>query len=208
MGSGDEHLILGGAQTDFARNFTRRVSTRPTYSRRLSRRPSRPRGFSERHRRHPPGNAFGQIFTGQGHLGGMPATVEPGLWGACRPSRGRVRIGRHRTAGRDGRPGRPVDTTAPSFWAGTGEDRQRRSGRAQHAGGSVGAMRRRMRPTSGPGRSTRSPPNTTCGTAWTPLICAPSARRTSPTRGATTTRRLAPGTCRPRLSATTTPQIQ
>lgn len=27
------------------------------------------------------GNAFGQLFTGQGQLGGMPATVEPALWG-------------------------------------------------------------------------------------------------------------------------------
>ncbi|WP_260478567.1 acetyl-CoA acetyltransferase [Kibdelosporangium aridum] len=27
------------------------------------------------------GNAFGQLFTGQGHLGAMPATVEPELWG-------------------------------------------------------------------------------------------------------------------------------
>jgi acetyl-CoA C-acetyltransferase len=27
------------------------------------------------------GNAFGQLFTGQGHLGAMPATVHPGLWG-------------------------------------------------------------------------------------------------------------------------------
>ena len=27
------------------------------------------------------GNAFGQLFTGQGQLGAMPATVEPGLWG-------------------------------------------------------------------------------------------------------------------------------
>lgn len=27
------------------------------------------------------GNAFGELFTGQGHLAGMPATVEPGLWG-------------------------------------------------------------------------------------------------------------------------------
>ncbi len=27
------------------------------------------------------GNAFGQLFNGQGHLGAMPATVEPGLWG-------------------------------------------------------------------------------------------------------------------------------
>lgn len=27
------------------------------------------------------GNAFGQLFTGQGQLGGMPATVDPRLWG-------------------------------------------------------------------------------------------------------------------------------
>jgi acetyl-CoA C-acetyltransferase len=27
------------------------------------------------------GNAFGQVFTGQGQLGAMPATVEPDLWG-------------------------------------------------------------------------------------------------------------------------------
>ena len=33
------------------------------------------------------GNAFGQLFTGQGQLGAMPATVEPRLWGkpAARP---------------------------------------------------------------------------------------------------------------------------
>ena len=27
------------------------------------------------------GNAFGQLFTGQGHLGAMPASVRPDLWG-------------------------------------------------------------------------------------------------------------------------------
>ena len=27
------------------------------------------------------GNAFGQLFTGQGQLGAMPATVNPDLWG-------------------------------------------------------------------------------------------------------------------------------
>ena len=27
------------------------------------------------------GNAFGQLYTGQGHLGAMPATVVPELWG-------------------------------------------------------------------------------------------------------------------------------
>ena len=27
------------------------------------------------------GNAFGQLFNGQGQLGAMPATVRPALWG-------------------------------------------------------------------------------------------------------------------------------
>ncbi|MGH8861823.1 MAG: acetyl-CoA acetyltransferase [Jatrophihabitantaceae bacterium] len=74
--------VLGGHQTDFARNVTREGG-----------------GYSELfadtvratleaacipadevevvH----VGNAFGQLFTGQGHLGAMPATVEPALWG-------------------------------------------------------------------------------------------------------------------------------
>ena len=75
-------FLLGGAQTDFARNYAReglevsdlvadvvrdtladaRVETADVETIHV-------------------GNAFGMLFNGQGHLGGMPATVEPGLWG-------------------------------------------------------------------------------------------------------------------------------
>ena len=40
------------------------------------------------------GNAFGQLFTGQGQLGAMPATVRPALWG--------VPAARHEAAGASG----------------------------------------------------------------------------------------------------------
>ena len=51
------------------------------------------------------GNAFGELFTGQGHLGAMPATVHAGLWGRPRqPARGRLRLWQHRRARRHGRP--------------------------------------------------------------------------------------------------------
>src|SRR5437762_8367283 len=74
--------VLGGYQTDFARNWSRAGL-----------------GFAELFGEAVPrtlavagvpaadvevvhvGNAFGQLFTGQGQLGGMPATVEPELWG-------------------------------------------------------------------------------------------------------------------------------
>src|ERR1700737_544770 len=55
--------VLGGYQTDFARNLTRegldasRVEVVHV------------------------GNAFGELFAGQGHLGAMPATVCDDLWG-------------------------------------------------------------------------------------------------------------------------------
>ena len=43
------------------------------------------------------GNAFGELFTGQAHLGAMPATVRPVLWGL--PARTAQLLGwGHRTA--------------------------------------------------------------------------------------------------------------
>lgn len=74
--------VVGGFQTDFARNAKREGL-----------------GFTELFAEVVPatldaaaidpadvgvvhvGNAFGQLFTGQGQLGGMPATVHPDLWG-------------------------------------------------------------------------------------------------------------------------------
>ncbi|GAA3207902.1 acetyl-CoA acetyltransferase [Actinocorallia longicatena] len=74
--------ILGGYQTDYARNWARaglefsdlthEVATRTLESAGLE-----PSDVEVIH----VGNAFGQLFTGQGQLGGMPATVIPELWG-------------------------------------------------------------------------------------------------------------------------------
>ncbi|KRF48525.1 acetyl-CoA acetyltransferase [Terrabacter sp. Soil811] len=74
--------VLGGSQTDFARHLTREgrdVSdlvgeiVDRTFEASRS-------GAAEVEVIHV-GNAFGQLFTGQGHLGAMPATVRPDLWG-------------------------------------------------------------------------------------------------------------------------------
>ena len=74
--------VLGGYQTDFARNFTREgldfadltdeVVRRTLESARLD-----ATDIGVVH----VGNAFGELFTGQGHLGAMPATVCDDLWG-------------------------------------------------------------------------------------------------------------------------------
>lgn len=74
--------VLGGYQTDFARNWARagldfadlvgEVVTNTLASTGVA-----PTDVGVIH----VGNAFGQLFTGQGQLGGMPATVEAELWG-------------------------------------------------------------------------------------------------------------------------------
>jgi acetyl-CoA C-acetyltransferase len=74
--------VLGGYQTDFARNLTREgCGFAELFAETV-------RGTLDACRMDPGevqvihvGNAFGQLFTGQGQLGGMPATVEPALWG-------------------------------------------------------------------------------------------------------------------------------
>lgn len=74
--------IIGGFQTDFARNLTRegldisdlvREATIGT----LAAAGVEPAQVDSIHL----GNAFGQLYTGQGHLGAMPATVVPELSG-------------------------------------------------------------------------------------------------------------------------------
>lgn len=74
--------ILGGFQTDFARNWARAglefsdlvgEVVRGTLD-------DAEVGADEIEVIHV-GNAFGQLFTGQGQLGGMPATVDERLWG-------------------------------------------------------------------------------------------------------------------------------
>jgi acetyl-CoA C-acetyltransferase len=74
--------IAGSVQTDFARNYGREgleVSdlVAETVAGTLADARVEPEAVQAIH----VGNAFGQLFNGQGQLGAMPATVEPRLWG-------------------------------------------------------------------------------------------------------------------------------
>ncbi|MEN3220160.1 acetyl-CoA acetyltransferase [Mycolicibacterium porcinum] len=74
--------ILGGYQSDFARNLAReRVDfaelSREVVDHTLNSAQLDAPGIGVVH----VANAFGELFAGQGHLGAMPATVHPGLWG-------------------------------------------------------------------------------------------------------------------------------
>lgn len=74
--------ILGGYQSDFARNLTREHVdfaglTREVVDRTLDNAGVDAAGIGVVH----VANAFGELFAGQAHLGAMPATVHPDLWG-------------------------------------------------------------------------------------------------------------------------------
>lgn len=74
--------ILGGYQSDFARNLTREHVdfaglTREVVDHTLDNAGIEAAGIGVVH----VANAFGALFTGQAHLGAMPATVHPDLWG-------------------------------------------------------------------------------------------------------------------------------
>jgi acetyl-CoA C-acetyltransferase len=74
--------VIGGYQSDFARSSAREGTGfaelfGETVEHTLAAAAIAPAGVEVIH----VGNAFGQLFTGQGQLGGMPATVEPALWG-------------------------------------------------------------------------------------------------------------------------------
>ncbi|MFP6664327.1 MAG: acetyl-CoA acetyltransferase [Deltaproteobacteria bacterium] len=74
--------ILGGYQSDFARNFDREGSEIGALAREvvmgtLENAGIGPDAVESIH----VGNAFAELYTGQGHLGAMPATVVPELWG-------------------------------------------------------------------------------------------------------------------------------
>jgi acetyl-CoA C-acetyltransferase len=73
--------ILGGYQSDFARNLHREGAdlaalTAEVVRETLAAAKARPTDIGVVH----VGNAFGEMFAAQGHLGAMPATVEDGLW--------------------------------------------------------------------------------------------------------------------------------
>jgi acetyl-CoA C-acetyltransferase len=80
--TGSDVWILGGAQTDFARNYRREdhdISdlVADGVHATLAAAGVEPADVECIH----VGNAFGELFAGQGHLGAMPATVVPELWG-------------------------------------------------------------------------------------------------------------------------------
>lgn len=82
MSTSSPLVILGGYQTDFARNLTREGLElsdlmAEVVAGTLADADVTAADIGVIH----VGNAFGQLFTGQGHLGAMPATVEPGLAG-------------------------------------------------------------------------------------------------------------------------------
>jgi Acetyl-CoA acetyltransferase len=74
--------VLGGYQSDFARNLAREGVGIDGLVREVVEGALTSAGLpgSEVGVIHV-GNAFGQLFTGQGHLGAMPATVHDELWG-------------------------------------------------------------------------------------------------------------------------------
>ncbi|SDH15970.1 acetyl-CoA acetyltransferase [Klenkia brasiliensis] len=74
--------VAGGYQTDFARNLTREGGDSADLTAEVVRGTLESAGLGpEQVEVVHVGNAFGQLFTGQGQLGAMPATVEPALWG-------------------------------------------------------------------------------------------------------------------------------
>jgi acetyl-CoA C-acetyltransferase len=75
-------FVLGGAQSDFARNLAREgvglaELTREVVEAALADAQVEAAEIDVVH----VGNAFGELFTGQAHLGALPASVVPSLWG-------------------------------------------------------------------------------------------------------------------------------
>ncbi len=74
--------VLGGYRTDFARNLTREgIGFDGLIAEVIAGTLEDARVAAEAVEVVHVANAFGQLFTGQGHLGAMAATVEPALWG-------------------------------------------------------------------------------------------------------------------------------
>nr|WP_042180227.1 acetyl-CoA acetyltransferase [Kibdelosporangium sp. MJ126-NF4]CEL14269.1 3-ketoacyl-CoA thiolase [Kibdelosporangium sp. MJ126-NF4]CTQ88636.1 3-ketoacyl-CoA thiolase (EC 2.3.1.16) [Kibdelosporangium sp. MJ126-NF4] len=74
--------VIGGYQTDFARHTVREgIGVDGLFAETVRHTLEHARVTADDIGVIHVGNAFGQLFTGQGHLGGMPATVEPALWG-------------------------------------------------------------------------------------------------------------------------------
>ncbi len=75
-------FVLGGAQTDFARNYAREgLEVSDLVADVVRDTLADARVEADEIQTVHVGNAFGMLFNNQGHLGAMPATVEPALWG-------------------------------------------------------------------------------------------------------------------------------
>ncbi|HEV7720226.1 MAG TPA: beta-ketoacyl synthase N-terminal-like domain-containing protein, partial [Iamia sp.] len=82
MTSSDGVWVLGGHQTDFARNVTKDGAGPHGLVGEVVRETLADASVgADRVDVVHVGNAFGELMTGQGHWGAMPATVEDALWG-------------------------------------------------------------------------------------------------------------------------------
>lgn len=80
MASVPRVFVLGGFQSDFARNLAREGGDLATLTREVVMGTMEGAGVDESHiQAIHVGNAFGELFAGQAQLGAMPATVVPGL---------------------------------------------------------------------------------------------------------------------------------
>ena len=80
--SAPQVFVLGGAQTDFARNFAREgLEISDLVAEVVQATLADALVAAEDVGTIHVGNAFGQLFTGQGQLGAMPATMDESLWG-------------------------------------------------------------------------------------------------------------------------------
>lgn len=204
--------ILGGYQSDFARNLSKENRdfadlTREVVDGTLTAAKVDAADLAAAGVVHV-ANAFGEMFARQGHLGAMPATVCDDLWdtpatrheAACASgsvatlaAMADLRSGAYRVAlvvGLELEKTVPGDTAAEhlSAAAWTGHE---------------GAEARYLWPSM----FAQVADDTTGDTVWMTLTCGPSLNSTSPTRAATPTRRPAAGRSPTRSPTTTRPTL-
>ena len=191
--------VLGGYQSDFARNLDPRGpglrrSRPPRSSTRTLEAASTPDPtIGVVH----VGNAFGQLFTGQGQLGAMPATVRPDAVGhAGLAPRGRVRLGQHRACSPPWPTSAPATTTVALVVGVELEKTVTGDDAAGHLGAAawVGHEGEDAHVHVAAHVLARSPTSTTTATDSTTSTCAPSPQINFANARATPTRRPAAGT--------------
>ena len=126
-----EVYVLGGYQTDFARNWTKEnkhFSALMREARRGRARAHRDRARGHRRSRHV-GNFAAELYCMQGHLGAFLVEVHPAFSGLPTGApRGRLRLGLHRAARRRRPRSRPAATTCQAV---VGIEQMKTVGRAE-----------------------------------------------------------------------------